>query len=192
MEMKRLSIQMRFSLIVVSLLFAITATAQKDTMLKSYAKIGLGGSGLDFSWDVPVSNKILLEAAAGLGAGYRIEETSFNYTWYLDDPVAFFTLHSKYYYNRAKRLNKGKSIDFNSGNFFGIKAKYAIKTLRYSGNRESLLVAAHWGIQRTFGKRFTGEFYVGLGYACDMSENKYGGTIYPDANVRFSYVLPFR
>ncbi|MDR0825327.1 MAG: hypothetical protein LBN74_09555 [Prevotella sp.] len=182
--------KLKFFFCALFIALAIQSFGQ-DTNLKSYGKIGFGFSGLDVSWDIPVSDKILFEAAAGLGAGYFISSGDYNYKWYLDDPVAFFTLHGKYYINRTKRLKQGKSIDLNTGSFIGIKAKYVTQTLRYSFNWKTLLIAAHWGMQRPIGKHFSYEFYAGLGYAVDMSEYNDGGCLYPDLNIRISYILPF-
>jgi hypothetical protein len=181
--------------------------AQDDIELKRQAKIDLGLSGLGISYELPLAKKFLLEGAAGLGTGYDMHN-DMAATLNLAAPSAFFTLHGKYYYNRAKRLEKGKNLDFNSGTFVGLKVKYATPNLWndddgssyvYFGpnrNSDTFLAAVHWGFQYKIGKHFAYEFYVGLGYATSYVTyyylySRWDNTLYLDANIRFSYLLPF-
>lgn len=188
---------MKFRLIITSILFLIISPlcAQNEDAevryLVTQGKVDLGFSGLGLSIETPVSNKVLLEMAAGLGAGYRVNE-DFRYRMYFDDPAAFASVHMKYYYNQERRVSKGRPVSYNAGNFFGIKAKYTSPTLWEKQTWHTLLTGFHWGMQRKMGKYFLYQFNVGIGVAIDL-ENKNPNHItpFPDLNFRISYVLPF-
>ncbi|NDW08181.1 hypothetical protein [Dysgonomonas sp. 520] len=184
---------MKKILLLITALFGFhfLSAQTDDAALKNNARVDLSLAGLGITYEQPVSKKILLEGSIGLGAGYWISSGDFNYRWYLNDPVAFFSLGGKYFYNRQKRLENSNSLLFNSGNYFGIHAKYTTKTLRFDDNWETMLIGAHWGIQKSIGKHFSWGLNLGLGYAFDMSSYKDGGSLYPDINVRISYILPF-
>lgn len=183
---------MNFKFFILSIGLSISSILMaQDTRMKSFSKIDFGFSGLGVSYETPLSEKFLFEVGAGLGAGYIIDNETFNYTWYLDDPSAFLSVHGKYVYNRHTRVKKGKSLNLNSGNFWGLKMKYTTPTLRYSFNSESLLIGLHWGIQRQLSSHFSYQLQTGLGYGLDVSQYNMGGRLFPDINIRFSYVLPF-
>lgn len=180
-------------LLVISVLpfFAQDESKVSKRYLETLGKVDLGFSGLGLSLETPVSDKILLELAAGLGAGYRVDE-DFRYRMYFDDPAAFGSVHMKYYYNQQKRVDRGRPVSFNAGNFFGIKAKYASPTLDEKKTWHTMLVGVHWGMQRKMAKYFLYQFNVGVGLAIDLEQkNSNHITPFPDINFRVSYVLPF-
>lgn len=190
----------KLSILALSLLLTVNLFSQENTTesnleqtntLETYAKIDLGFSGLGFSVETPINHRIILEAAAGLGAGYRIDE-DFIYRFYFEDPAFFASAHGKFYYNQEKRVRKGKSLSLNSGNFFGIKVKYASPTLRKDKTWHSLLTGFHWGLQRKLGNHFLYQLDIGIGAAFDIdSQTRTQMTLFPDFNFRISYVLPF-
>ena len=53
--------------------------------------------------------------------------------------------------------------------------------------RNSILVNAHWGMQRAFNSHWIFNAHAGAGYAQDIDYNF--GTIYPSIDVRISYAL---
>lgn len=159
--------------------------------LKTLGKVDLGLSGLGLSLETPVSDQVLLEFAAGLGAGYKVDE-DFRYRLYFNDPAVFGSAHMKYYYNQQSRVDRGRPVSYNAGNFFGIKAKYTSPTLWEQQTWHTMLVGFHWGLQRKIGKYFLYQFDVGIGVAVDLeNKNSHHITPFPDLNFRISYVLPF-
>ena len=111
-------------------------------------------------------NKFALRAELGLDAG--IWEN--NYTD--ESGLAFIPviiLEPRFYYNLNKRLNKGKRIDGNSGNFISLKTIY-YPDLFVIGTNEDLnlesdfMIIPTWGIRRNIGKHFNYEAGFGIGY----------------------------
>lgn len=191
---------MKYRLIIVGvfMLFSLLSAAQNDSeksnakYLKTQGKVDLGFSGLGLSIEKPISEKVLLEIAAGLGAGYRVDE-DFRYRMYFDDPAVFGSVHMKYYYNLQDRVNRGRPVSNNAGNFFGLKAKYTSPTLHEEKTWHTLLTGFHWGLQRKMGKYFLYQFNIGIGAAVDLdNKNSNHVALFPDFNFRISYILPFK
>jgi hypothetical protein len=129
--------------------------------------------------------------ATGVGGGYDIWTNSFNYNWDLLRPAVYVVVNPKLYYNRDKRLAKGKSISRNSGNYIGMAIKYTTPSIGESTVvYDALLFNLHWGLQRPVGKRWTFNIHVGAGYATDATDlSNAGGTVYPAMDLRFAYVF---
>lgn len=189
--------KVKLSVLFFLLLFSYNICSQENRYvdegaLGTFAKIDFGFSGLGVSFDTPLSDKVLLEFGAGLGAAYQIDE-DFKYRLYFDDPAFFATAHAKYYFKQKKVIdNKGRNVSFNTGNFFGIKVKYASPTLHDEKMWHTLLTGVNWGLQRKLGKHFLYQLNLGIGAAIDIdSKTTTHMTLFPDANFRLSYVLPF-
>lgn len=180
-----------FILLMSCGLFAQNDKSDKEKLKikqRTQGKVDFGFSGLGLSIETPASENILLEFAAGLGAAYQVNE-DFKYRFYFDDPAFFATAHGKYYYIHT---DQEKTNPLNSGNFFGIKVKYASPTLRNEKMWHTLLTGFHWGLQRRLGNHFLYQLDLGVGAAIDIdSKTTTKMTLFPDANFRFSYVLPF-
>lgn len=168
----------------------LSLRGQEDNVTNQ-GRIDLSLSGLSIAYELPVSRKVAFEAAVGLGAGYDVSDGGYSYHYYLDDPSAFATLGVKYLYNRPKRVEKGKSLDYNSGNYWGVKAKYATTTIINDFNYETMLFGIHWGVQRRLSNHISYGFNLGIGYGFDLSEYKGVGSLFPDCNIRISYHIPF-
>lgn len=94
-------------------------------------------------------------------------------------------LEPRWYYNLDKRIEKGKRIDGNSGDYFSVRAGYYFhddEELRDDYNNEVVLIPT-WGMRRNIGKTFNYEagLGTGLGY-----ENK-TITILPYVNLRVGF-----
>lgn len=68
---------------------------------------------------------------------------------------------ARYFYNLDRRLEKGKSIRYNSGNYLSVKARYKLPAVAKSeseyipiGNGSGFGVEALWGFQRTYRRNF--------------------------------------
>ncbi len=157
-----------------------------DTKLSSLIKLDLGGQGIGLSYEPRLSNKMTLVIAGGVGGGYDIAEGSLEVNY--GQPALYFSLTPKYYYNRQRRIDKGKETLLNAGNYIGIRVKFAGANYSpFSSYRNSILANLHWGIQRALGQHWTFNFHVGAGYAQDIDFNF--GTIYPAIDFTFSYVF---
>lgn len=190
----------KIGLFIILLVSNIYMYAQMDSNLKedesprylsTNLKVDAGFSGIGLSVETPLSDYVLFEAAAGLGAGYRINK-DYVYRFYFDNPAFYSTISGKYYYNQQSRTDNGKSTRFNSGNFFGFKVKYASPTLSEKKTWNTLLTGFHWGLQRKIGTYFLYQFDIGIGasFGIDPKATQMM-TLFPDMNFKISYVIPF-
>ncbi|WP_417889730.1 hypothetical protein [Xanthomarina gelatinilytica] len=170
---------MKHLLIVAMLYGAILhghAQDKKQTATVETAVFGIqtGFSGLWVHGEFKLSNKFALRAETGLDLG-TWENTYTNQKGLGLIPV--FTLEPRFYYNLNKRLNKGKRIDGNSGNFISLKTSYNPNLFLTDSNREvnmasDFMVIPTWGIRRNLGKHFNYEAGFGIGYIHYREEYK--------------------
>lgn len=180
-------------LTLLSCTFLFAQKNSTDTRLENLFKSDLGFRGIGVSYEPRLGKKINIDLAAGLGGGYDIWTNSFTYEWQIFNPAIYIVVNPKYYYNREKRLAKGKPISRNAGNYFGLAIKYTTPNVGESTYvYDALLFNLHWGIQRPVGKRWTFNTHAGVGYATDASDlSNTGGTIYPAMDLRFAYVFGY-
>ena len=199
LAMKKLFLSSFFFLTL--LFFSVSSNAQNtlpDSLpsLTFIPKIEVGlVQGIGLGFEIPLSKKSVFEIGTGVGSGYTIFGNQFENTWILNNPAFYLQAKYKLYYNRQKRLDKGKSILNNSGNYVGFGFKYVSRELNptsFDGANiyelhNVTLWNVHWGIQRPMGKRFLFNLNLGLGYGYDWDNQD--GMIYPAADVRFAYKL---
>jgi hypothetical protein len=162
-----------------------------DTALRTLTKLDLGFQGVGLSYEPRLSNKMTIDFAAGLGGGNDVSEDRTEYKWALLKPAFYFIINPKFYYNRAKRIRKGKKYINNAGNYFGARVKYVTGNNSSNLNdrtRPALLLNAHWGIQRPLGERWLLNAHAGLGYAIDVNSG-WANILYPALDVKFAYLL---
>ena len=127
-----------------------------------------------------------IDLSTGIGGGYNIAEGFIEYQ--LLKPALYISVTPKYFYNLKKRINKGNTILYNSGNYIG--ARLTLNTpLDNKTNiiRNSILTNIHWGIQRVISNHWSINSHIGVGYAHDIDYDF--GTIYPAIDFRFSYIF---
>jgi hypothetical protein len=123
-----------------------------------------------FEIEKDVAKNISILANAGVGVIY------YNQSGFFGDAEGFilplqFELAGRYYTNFNRRLNKGKTIANNSGNYVALSFVNVLE----AENEEvivrgtSSLIGAY-GIQRTYWKHFNLNFQTGLGYDFEQSE----------------------
>jgi len=181
-----------FTLAVV--LLGIQSFAQKstDTKLRSLTRLNLELQGFGVSLEPRLGNSATIDLSTGVGTGgYDIWSESFTYVVDPFPPTVFFSITPKFYYNRNKRLEKGKQTALNSGNYFGLRIKYTSASFGENTNvRDALLFNVHWGMQRAIAKRWTVNSHFGIGYAIDATDlNNSEAAFYPALDLRFSYIL---
>lgn len=153
--------------------------------LDRFGRINLGLHGLEFSYELPLSKRLLWENNLGMGMGMEASAGSASYTLYLDRPVPFVKSQLKWVYNRNKRVSKGRSLQLNSGNFVGLQTKYSVGNSNLFDVNQALLTEIHWGIQRNLGKRFLLNVQVGLGVLSDIDLAQTAFS--PTFGLRFGY-----
>lgn len=172
--------------------FSLLAVAQNNSNkpLQTFTKLNLELQGISFSAEPKVGKSSTIDFSAGIGTGgYDIWSNDFTYVAL--EPTGFISITPKFYYNRNKRIAKGKPAELNSGNYFGLRVKYTTKSFSENEQvRDALLFNAHWGMQRAIGKRWTCNTHFGVGYGIDATDlNNSEGSFYPALDLKFSYLL---
>ena len=186
----------KLSLFVFLFALLTQTSAVSSQSLQTIPKIGIGINGLDFSVEIPVAEKIIIEPAVGLGPSYSFSNmdgltSKMGYFWDLLQPSVHVSIHGKFFYNRDKRILKRKSILLNSGKFVGLKVKYVSTPLTNAESHwltKTLLANLNWGGQRNIGRHWNYSYSMGLGYGHNI-ESSYG-TFYPAFDLKIAYVLP--
>jgi len=178
-----------FTLLLLALSFISFAQNNK---LQSLTKLNLEFQGIGLSYEPRLGNSATIDLSAGIGiGGYDIQSGGFTYVVDATNLTAFVSITPKLYYNRSKRLARGKSIDVNSGNYIGFRLKYTSRGIAENTDiRDALLFNVHWGIQRAISNRWTFNTHFGAGYGIDATDlSNSEGSIYPALDVKFSYIL---
>ncbi|KAF2511543.1 hypothetical protein EYY60_08925 [Flavobacterium zhairuonense] len=170
------------------LLFAVFNVHAQDeasvSVEKNQFKINVLFPGFIYEHGFSEKNTLYSEVALGLGYSYS------DYYGESNTYIApLITEQFRHYYNLQKRANKGKRTEYNSGNYLALNASYYFKPL--TGNSEhfnyvpSTVVAALWGLQRTYKGRFNLEFSVGPGVQFDKYETQF----FPAGNFTLGWVI---
>lgn len=170
-------------LLVVNFVFT-----QDNSSLEDQFKIEFFFTGLGVSYEMPLSQKWLLDMGAGIGGGVDERES---YPSVSDTPAPYFKSEFKYIYNRERRLAKGKRIENNLGNYIAVQTKYTarrftendIENLSYN----ALLAEVHWGTQSSLGGNWLFNFHIGLGILRDLDNNN--GLMSPTIGLKFAHKL---
>ena len=87
------------------LLFALIfqANALYSQSLQTVPKIGLGINGLDFSVEIPVARKIIIEPAVGFGPSYDFYQNEnqdglMQLRWYIFNPSVHLSVYGKFFF----------------------------------------------------------------------------------------------
>lgn len=176
---------------LLSCTFLLAQNSSTENNLEKLVKLDLGLRGVGITYEPRLSNKMTMELSGGIGGGYDISFQEFTYYWNFVDPALYIIVNPKYYYNRNKRITKGKSTALNAGNYIGLAIKYTSRGMAENTDVwDALLFNAHWGLQRNIGKRWTFNTHAGVGYAIDATDlSNSSGTVYPALDIRFAYVL---
>lgn len=179
---------MRIFILLTGLLLSLPGLSHaQETALQPQGKIELGFNGLLMGYEARLSQNLLLNAGVGLGSGIRVQDRHVAFMFNIAKPAPFLRGELRYFYNRPKRLLKGKDISFNTGNFVGLQTKYSFGRADDADLHRGLLTEVHWGLQRHLGGRFLYHFHVGLGYIRDF--NTGSGMAVPTVGTQFSYVI---
>jgi hypothetical protein len=161
-------------------------TQETETKISSLTKLDLSLQGVGLTFEPRLSRNITTDLSAGIGGGYNISEGSIDYQ--VIKPALYISATPKYFYNIKKRIDEGKTIQNNSGNFIGFRLKYNMPLSKKTDMiRNSVLANIHWGLQRAFGNNWLFSSQIGVGYAQDIDNNF--GTIYPTLDFKFSYIF---
>ncbi len=140
--------------------------------------------------------KTTLVSTVALGSYFGARKDLTNTTTNTPDTYygiyAGLSVAGRYFYNFERRLERGKSIRANSGNYLTVKATYNTPTLVRKdpvqsteiNNAEGASVQVMWGFQRTYRKNF----YLNLGLGLGARRNYVG----PSSDFAIGYTFPNR
>ena len=105
----------KFSFLVLLFAFFVNVGVLNAQSLETIQKLGLGINGLDLAVEIPLAEHITIEPAVGLGPSYNFWEDEIimgrtGFGWALLEPSVHASVHGKFFYNRDKRRQKGKSM----------------------------------------------------------------------------------
>jgi len=87
--------------------------------LQKVFRINIISPGIEF--ELPISEKSTIAANTGIGmhgSYLNLDYTSTGITYYISP---FLDLSYKTIYNQQKRASKGKNINYNTGNYWGLR-----------------------------------------------------------------------
>lgn len=125
---------------------------------------------------------------------------SFVYRYNTSDGYAAYTINPqlsvavRQFYNFARRIEQGKSIRYNSGNYVTAKLAYVLPPIiehntdrAYVRNIEGVTAQVMWGFQRTYRKNFYLNMEAGLGFG-----SYYSNPITVATNFTLGYTFPYQ
>jgi len=163
---------MKKSIFLIYFLFSFTVFAQEkftDVRTEKVFRINFINPGAEL--ELPTGARTTF--SAGIGAGYNgsypdlsiKKESGFLYII-----APFLDLQQKWYYNFDKRINKGKSIVNNSGNFLSLRFLTRGPSIEENVVRSTeydFAISPTWGIQRSINEKIHLLFDVGPMYYFD-------------------------
>ena len=129
--------------------------------------------------ELPTGKKSTFSAAVGVGYGGGYPDLTFNASGFIYIIAPFLDLQEKFFYNLAKRQNKGRETAHNSGNFISLRLITRGPSLAENVDRTSEIDFAFgptWGIQRKLNENLHLLFDLGPQYYIDTEGN---GNIWP-------------
>lgn len=177
-------------LFIVRLSFGQSTESGKQNVLR----FNFINPGIEYEQSITEKSKISANVGYGVSMSYP-NTTSFQYrhAFFLSP---FLDVHYKYIYNFDRRVNKNKSINFNTGDFIGIKFNGRGNSLDIKGkNSNPALVRSDnydfsigptWGLQRSFSK-INLLFDVGPVYYFDTHGNAGFYPIMLEFNIGYNF-----
>jgi hypothetical protein len=150
-------------------------------------KVDIGGQGVGISFERKLGRNTTIDFSGGLGGGYALTDKLRYKVTGLHGPDVYASINPRFYIGRGKRVNAGKSVYANSGNYLGIRLKYV--TDYFTENFivwDVLLFNIHAGIQRNLNHRWLINAHAGPGAAHGYY---YGVRLYPSLELKLSYVF---
>lgn len=156
--------------------------AQEDISLKKQFGIEANLIGGGVSYELPLSQKFLADFSGGFGlpiakgwGSVAIDNSRIK---------PYTRIEIKRYYNRDNRLQKGKEINDNRGNFIGIRNK-----MMYGVVTDDSTVALNelfWGVQTELAPKLLFTFQIGGAHYYTKDKHNYFS---PLLDLKIKYIL---
>ncbi|WP_142684377.1 hypothetical protein [Chitinophaga polysaccharea] len=148
------------------------------------ANLSLLGVNANYELRLLKYSTLNLEAGVEMGLSYS-NSSYFGEDWeFAAYPV--FSAEFRQYYGIARRAEKNKRIDNNAGNFFSLTGGYIgepLTSTKYSTG--SVFITPAWGMQRSWGRRFSFEGRFGLTFF----PKEYADVVQPSIRINFGYII---
>jgi len=159
----------RFFLILT--LTAIAATLFAQTKTVKTQSLSLNLLGLQYNYEMPVSRLSTVTYYGGLVGelGYSSETLNFSDDIHYSDSEWMYSLRAtvgaqyRFYYNLAKRAERGKNTRDNSSNFWAVRLGYYTPAfIEHNMTSSSIeLLTPSWGLKRVYKNNWLFEFSLG-------------------------------
>lgn len=169
---------MRKIVFVIAIMLAVPmmlSAQQKEKLIVSNHSFSAQVIGLQYSYEQRLGGSFSLIGRLGMVPnGFYLYNDPGEFSFSASCTPAV-TLEPRFYTNVKRRINKGKSTYKNAADFVSIKVDYLLE--------EDLLITPMYGIRRTFGKHWFGEFSAGAKLSAAYE------SILPYAQYRFGFVF---
>lgn len=180
---------MKKSLLFVFILWSTLSIAQDDTIapLENLFSANLNIVGAGLTYERVLGNKFTTH----FNASYQLVGVNGGSNQDVDLTFAGnLSVGARYYYNRERRFEKGKTLTQNAGNFwaaeFQVIPDFTVATEeRFARYLTTYLVGAKYGLRRNITRNLNYECEFGLGYLFTDED----ATIYPLLEFKLQYVL---
>jgi hypothetical protein len=169
-------------LIVIST--SIFVYGQSDEVKVERSLLSVYFIPLKISYEQGIGKSNTLELGVGLNGVTWLDE----YDQFRFGIAPFTEAYFKNYYNLDKRNSKGKRTACNSGNYWGILARYRFNPITGDTDDErfkSTFIAPVWGFQRNYNSNFS----LGMDFGFGVGFNNYGSYFSPVIRLKVGFVL---
>ena len=136
------------------LVLSAQETKKDKNNLKNNFIVNFINPGVEY--ELVLSNKTLVSFGTGIGySGSYTELTAIPANGFVYEISPFLDIQYKFIYNRKKRLLKGKSLTYNSGNFVSFRSITRGKSIESNYLRTDKIdfaIGPTWGFQRSYNK----------------------------------------
>jgi len=182
LEMKRITLFILMALSVTFFAFGQSEEAKVEKSLLSVYFIPL-----KITYEQGLGKSNTLEIGGGLDGATWIENSG-NLDQIKFGIVPFAETTFRNYYNFEKRQSKGKRIAMNSGNYWGIHARYNFEAIAGDTDDQefrSFFIAPVWGFQRNYNSQFS----LGMDFGLGAGFNSDGAYFSPLIRLKLGFVL---
>lgn len=144
------------------------AQATENPQVTNVTRFTLLGPGLSYEARTGQSQTAFAHAFLGAAGSFGEDLDGQDYEFRVDPSLV---LQYRFYYNYAKRTDKGKRTAMNSLNYLApvVLADYTKDAItsdqvEEASRRLVTTIGGVWGMQRNYGSRFSLDLYLGVGY----------------------------
>jgi hypothetical protein len=181
-EMKRITL-----LIMTVLSCTLFAFGQPEEAKVEQSLLSIYFIPLKITYEQGLGKSNTLEIGGGLTGVTWLENTGdFDEFRFGIAPFAETTFRN--YYNLEKRQGKGKRTAMNSGNYWGIHARYNFEAIAGDTDDQqfrSFFIAPVWGFQRNYNSQFS----LGMDFGLGAGFNDDGAYFSPLIRLKLGFVL---